>query len=548
MVTCGFIELADRDREGAMRRFFRVGGAWGGIVVACLLSLGALAAETAPQGPPKAPSKTAKKKQAKPTLDELRRLVAEQSALIAEQQGKIAEQQATMEEQQGKIEAQAGEIETQKTKLAEMEEGLLAMARRLDELQRQIPGAQEQQALAERLRLVEAAAAKEPELPPTVVSAGDFPGSIRIPSSDAAIKFGGRIRTAAVFTLGPLGSEDRFLTNSIPVTEEDEAAGKGKRTSFSANTSRLNFEMRTPTGVGQMRAFLEGDFYGSTGVEEEKRTAFRLRHAYAQFRGALVGQTWSTFSDPAANHQDLDFEGINGENVIRQPQFRYTWQVRQGLEVAAAAETPQVSLTDGKGVNLIPDLVGRAVWKFKETGHLQGAVVLREIRGESDAAPGIVKSVFAWGASLSGVRPFQYFHLTDRFIFQFSFGKGNARYINDLNSLGGQDAVFDLATGNLEAIPATGWYLDYEHQWKEWESTRVMKLRSSVIWSFVTVNNLDFQKDDAYRTTNRLSVNLVFSPIERIDAGIEYVYGTRDNKNGERGSSDQIQIVGIFRF
>jgi hypothetical protein len=62
------------------------------------------------------------------------------------------------------------------------------------------------------------------------------------------------------------------------------------------------------------------------------------------------------------------------------------------------------------------------------------------------------------------------------------------------------------------------------------------------------VDNLDFQKDDAYRTTNRLSVNLVFSPIERIDAGIEYVYGTRDNKNGERGNSDQIQIVGIFRF
>jgi hypothetical protein len=371
---------------------------------------------------------------------------------------------------------------------------------------------------------------------------------MRVPGTDAAIKFGGRIRTAAVFTLGPLGTEDRFLTNSIPVTADDAAAGKGKRTTFTANTSRLNFEMRTPTGVGQMRAFLEGDFYGSTGAETEKRTAFRLRHAYAQFKGALVGQTWSTFSDPAADHQDIDFEGINGENVIRQPQFRYTWQVREDLEVAAAAETPEVSISGGKGVNLIPDLIGRAVWSFKKIGHLQGAVVARQIRGESDAEPGSVKSVPAWGASVSGVLPFYYFDLTDRFIFQVNLGKGNARYINDLNSYGKQDAAFDPATGRFEAIPALGFYLDYEHQWKGWKAARDMKLRSSFIWSFVTVDNLEFQDTFAYRKTNRVSANLVFSPTNRIDVGAEYIYGTRETKNGDRGESDQIQFVGNFRF
>jgi hypothetical protein len=77
---------------------------------------------------------------------------------------------------------------------------------------------------------------------------------------------------------------------------------------------------------------------------------------------------------------------------------------------------------------------------------------------------------------------------------------------------------------------------------------RQMKLRSSFIWSFVNVHNLYFQPDDAYHKTNRLSVNLVFSPIDRIDAGIEYLYGTRENKNGDRGSSEQVQIVGTFRF
>jgi hypothetical protein len=244
----------------------------------------------------------------------------------------------------------------------------------------------------------------------------------------------------------------------------------------------------------------------------------------------------------------MDFEGINGENVIRQPQIRYNWVVRENLTVAAAAETPEVSLTGGQGVNFVPDLVGRAIWKFKEIGHLQGAVVLREIRGESDLTPGTVKSEFAWGASLSGVVPFRFFNLTDRFIYQLNIGEGNARYINDLNSLGGQDAVFDPATGNLESLPASGFYLDYEHQWKAWETTREMKLRSSIIWSFVNVNNLDFQPGNAYRRTNRYSFNVVFSPIDRIDVGIEYIYGTRENKDGNRGSADQLQMVGIFRF
>jgi len=297
-----------------------------------------------------------------------------------------------------------------------------------------------------------------PELPPNVVSAGDFPGSIRIPGTDTAIKFGGRIRTAVVFTLDSLGSDDRFLTNSIPVEPSDEAAAKGARTSFSANTSRLNFEMRTPVGDSQMRAFIEGDFFGVDG--NETRTSFRLRHAYAQFRGVLFGQTWSTFSDPAADHQALDFEGINGENLIRQAQIRYTWTPGDRATVAVALETPEVSITGGEGVNVAPDVVGRAVWKFKEIGHLQTAVVLRGIRGESPITGSEDDSVFGWGASLSGVVPFYYFNQTDRFVFQFNGGKGNARYINDLNSLGGQDAVFDPVTGELEALHARGFYLD----------------------------------------------------------------------------------------
>jgi hypothetical protein len=180
--------------------------------------------------------------------------------------------------------------------------------------------------------------------------------------------------------------------------------------------------------------------------------------------------------------------------------------------------------------------------------------VLREIRGEPDPPATGSAHAFAWGGSMSGVVPFHYFNLTDRFIFQLNFGKGIARYINDLNSLGGQDslegqdAVFDPATGKLHALPATGWYLDYEHMWKQWSKAEAIKLRSSLIWSFVTVDNLGIQPPDAYRQTNRFSVNVVFSPIERIDMGLEYIYGTRSNNDGQKGNATQLQAVAIFRF
>jgi hypothetical protein len=368
---------------------------------------------------------------------------------------------------------------------------------------------------------------------------------MRIPGTDAAIKLGGRIRASAVVTLDPLGSSDRFVANTIPVTPDDAAAGTGKRTAFTANTSRFNFDLRTPTGVGQTRAFLEGDFFGTNS--DDARTNFRLRHAYAQFAGFIVGQTWSTFSDPAVAPEDLDFEGINGENVIRQPQVRYTWTPGT-VSAAVAAETPAVSLSGGKGENIVPDLVGRAVWKFRDVGHVQTAVVLRQIRGASDLAPTDTKVVFAWGASVSGALPFRFLGQDDRVIFQLNVGVGNARYVNDLNSLGGQDGAFDPVTGELHAIRARGWYLGYEHQWKAWATTRSMRLRSSFIWSRVFVYNLAFQPDDAYHLTDRLSGNLVFSPTQRIDLGAEYIFGQRSNKDLQRGHASQVQVVAIFRF
>ena len=484
-----------------------------------------------------ASSKT--KPKPKPATKSVSTQLAEQKKEIAEQKREIDAQKETIERRIAHADSQAVRIEALEARLDTLDKQLTALARRQQETELGIERNAPDSTLERRLAQIEAASKKLPELPPDVVSAGDFPGSIRVPGTDAAIKFGGRIRTAAVLTLNPLGTDDRFLTNSIPVGQPS-VSGEDKRTNMSARASRLNTEFRTPIGHQEVRAFFEGDFAGGgTG------NLFRLRHAYAQFMGFIVGQTWSTFSDPWADHHDLDFEGVSSENLIRQPQIRYWWNSDPKTRVAFAAETPSVSITGGEGVNLMPDLVGRA-FRGDEKSHVQIAGVLRQIRGE--AKPGDVRWDWGWGLSGSGVLPFRFRELEDRIIFQVNGGAGTARYINDLQSLGGMDAVFDTTAGDLHSIPAFGVYVAYEHAWRQWKTADVMNLRSTLLWSFVAVDNFDFQPPDAYWRTHRLAANLIFSPAKRVDVGLEYIYGTRQNKDGQIGHANQIQLVALIPF
>jgi hypothetical protein len=509
----------------------------GALAIAALSFLVSLSMGSTARTAEAAPAKDSTAAAPAAAVDQQKQIDA-QRAMIEAQQKLIEEQRAQLQAQKSVADTQSAAITAQQLQLRKLEQQLDEMRTRLDELSKQSGLPEMKLELEERLKKVEASTQKAPELPPDIVSAGDFPGSIRIPGSDAAIKIGGRIRTSVVLTLDPLGTDDRFLTNSIPVGSV-VASGADQRTNISARASKLNFEFRTPGGKEEVRAFFEGDFAGAAN-------AFRLRHAYAQYRGVIAGQTWSTFSDPAADHLDLDFEGVSSENQIRQPLLRYWWSPKPGRRLAAAIETPAVSITGGQGVNLFPDAILRFFESTPNSGHVQVAAVLRQIRAQT--TNGDVSFAWAGGGSASGVVPFRVKDLTDRVIFQVNAGTGIARYINDLNSLGGQDAVVDTVTGEMKPLPAVGWYVAFEHVWKQWPAMQQVNLRSSLLWSFVVVDNLDFQPPDAYYRTNRFSANAIFSPSGRVDLGIEYLYGIRQNKDGNSGRANQLQAVALIRF
>jgi len=380
--------------------------------------------------------------------------------------------------------------------------------------------------------VAEASQARVPELPPDLVSSSEFPGSFAIPGSDAALKIGGLVRVNWVSTYDAMLVDDRFQASAIPMPGTPEAE-RGGRVNIIASPSRFNFDLRTPTGVGYMRAFIEGDFAGSGNT-------LRVRHAYGQWRRWIYGQTWSTFSDPEAEPDGIDFEGLNAIVLFRQPQVRFSFAPGQRIRVALALEDPKPDVTGATGVNQIPDVVARLRWEPKVGGHIQFSTLARQLRAESDAASEIV-STGGFGISISGRLPFPYTGKRDQVLFQHNSGHGIGRYISDLGSLGGQDGVFDPTANSLRPLDVFSGYGGFEHWWTG-------TLRSAFSFGIVGVSNLDIQPDDALHLTRRSTVNFMWSPIPRLDLVTEFLWGRRVNKNGQSGFAAQTQIGSTFRF
>jgi hypothetical protein len=459
----------------------------------------------------------------------------------------LAEMRKLVERQQDLLEAQARRLEGLSTEITGLKKqiadtGAVALAARNDvaDLKKQPAASSILQAVDERLTAVEQQVQRTPELQKEVKTAAEFPGSLRIPGTDAAFKVGGQARMTLVHTLAALGTDDRFVTSSIPVAQP--TAGEDARTVYAPQPSRMNFELRSPSGLGPLRTFMEADFAGPGN-------SLRLRHAFLQMRNWTVGQTWSTFSDPEAEPIGIDFEGLNAISLFRQPQVRYSRRLRETLGLALALENPAPDLTDAQGVSLIPDFIARLRWEPEiphhgllggRAAHVQAAILARQLRGELTDQPDVTLSTGGFGLNVSGVLTPRW-DPDDRVKFASNNGWGIGRYITDLGTLGGQDAVFDPTSNTLRALPVWSAYFGYERMWRP-------TFTSALTYGVVGVTNLDIQPGDALKRTQRTTINLTWTPVPQADFVLEFLAGTRVNKDGQHGESSQIQAGWTFRF
>lgn len=435
--------------------------------------------------------------------------------------------QQSIAQHQELLATQAKQLEQQQQQIREQSEQLRIMENQLKQLVAASGGSEE----AVSQQTVATTRSVNPD-DPTEMKPDTLPGYLDMPGTDLSMKIGGYVKMSIVQSFDPVRSPDRFIVGSIPVTGDE--AGVESQASLSPRQSRLNLDVRRNSALGPLRAFIEGDFAASGDT-------FRLRHAYGQFRKVLAGKTWSTFVDSQAVPDDIDFEGLNGRINVRQAQLRFSPSIGDHLELAVAIEDPNPDVTGGAGLTKVPDLVVSLRRPLLNKWHVRSALLLRKISARPDDNPSVTGSADGWGFSASGRVNLPQLGSADNLLFQLNYGDGIGRYINDLGSVRGQDAVFDPVTGKLETLTAFGAYASLQHWWSE-------KLRSTFVVGFTDVDNLDFQPDDAYHQTRRVTANLLFSPIPRVDIGAELLWGERTNKDGNTGDAVQMQFAARYIF
>jgi hypothetical protein len=247
------------------------------------------------------------------------------------------------------------------------------------------------------------------------------PGWFAIPKTNTRFKIGGYVKFDLIHDFNPINSPDFFDVSKIPTD-----GSEGVNTNLNAKETRLFLDFRSPSKVGELRGYVEGDFYGSSG-------GFRLRHAFVEIGGKwLAGQWWSNFMDENIIPPTLDFEKPAAYAFIRHPMFRWKQSLSKDSYLALALEQPSTSAqtppAPGTLESPLPDFTAR-YRVTKPWGHVQlsgfaGMLQFRPTTGEVD-------DVSLFGANLSGQ-----FNLLrkDKLSYQAVYGPGVARYRGGLSA------------------------------------------------------------------------------------------------------------------
>jgi hypothetical protein len=500
------------------------------------------------------------------TLDRMQDLLEQQQEQLDEQRKELAAQRLLIRQLQGKSQVQTAQETADVPDVVYPEtDPTSATAKQADPdapLPTEDQSGQQQAVQALVNQQVVASATKEKKEqeqteiahkafydPSNTIYDPNFPGAWYLPGTTAAMKVGGYVNLSVVNSFDPMLIPDRFIVGSIPPAGVS-VAGAEEGTQVSAQQTRINLEYREQTTQGEIRAFVEGDFQGDSD-------GFRLRHAFGQFRSILAGKTWSTFVDIDSLPEEVDVEGINGQVLLRHSQVRWSPQFGENLKLKLALEDPSTDIFGGQGQRGAFDLVASldkmpfgklGLWNYRV------GFVLRDLKAtESTGEPeltGDTKSTTGWGITTGGRQPISWWSSDDYLLWQLTYGKGIGHYINDLGTVGGGDAVFD-PDGKLQALPVFSGYLSYLHRWPlTWRFVDGWPgaMRSSITFSWVDINNFDYQNDTAYNQTLRASINLIYNPTKNIQGGVEYLWGQRQNKDGSKGTATQLQFAMRYLF
>ncbi len=323
-----------------------------------------------------------------------------------------------------------------------------------------------------------------------------------------------------------------LVPSRIPTTANQY--GSNGQTVLSVRQTRFGVSAALPAD-DDARGVLEFDFFG-VGADAGKTTP-RLRHAYAQWRALLAGQTWSVFMDSDMFPNYIDYWGPVGWVSRRTPQLRWS-PVRGRHELAIAIERPSTAL-DGslsnelRGLQPLPDLTAHYRWTGA-WGHLQLAGIARKLGYEPVSNP---------HASPHGSDLGTGFHLSSLLVtggaklrLSTAYGQGIASYVND----GGVDLAASSASA-LSAQPQLAVLAYYDQAW-------TARLSSSVGYSASIVSNTAYQTSNAFQRGDYATATLLVAPVPGLSVSISYLWGRRPDAGGATGTVNRLELSVRYSF
>ena len=348
---------------------------------------------------------------------------------------------------------------------------------------------------------------------------GDIPGSFRLPGSETSIRVYGFAEANLIKDFKGTAPGDNFSN----LAEQPLGKSDNGKTVLTGQTSRFGFETSTPMGNGAFNTKIEADFYGYCG-SECNRNRLRLRHAYGEYAGWLIGQTWSTFMDTDNLPETVDFNGPPGATFRRPTQARYTYNNPQLAKFQFALEEP----SDGAHA---PNLVARMDKAF-DWGSLSARILSHEQRISGVSKRGM-------GLGLSGSYKLTG---TTTLMGQYTLmdGDNDGAYL-----VGANYPVVDGSTLRLDR--AQGVVLGLANVFSE-------KLRGTVSMGWVrSRNRLGDAYVNAYGDTGNLRLlqwhaGLYYTPIKNVELGGELLGGRRTTYGGATGDMTRLNLQARYLF
>ncbi|MBE0485927.1 porin [Marinobacter sp.] len=289
--------------------------------------------------------------------------------------------------------------------------------------------------------------------------------------------------------------------------------------------SRLGFKTVSPEGVS---VTVEGDFRPGN---------LRLRHAYGEYNGVLMGQTWSNFNSFVGNTSTLDFDSLPGLAGIqnRVAQARYTTG-----PLSFSLEQPKNSIVDSDHKK---DGMPAFTARFEESqgGLSYSAALLAHQVGYDDGT----NDDDAFGFATFVAAKMQ---LTDMITLQ-----GTLTYTDGANSYlyrSGEDfgaASAYVAGGSIETLSGYGGSIGAGINLGGGRSFNIGYGYVEVDWDDAVDDGVADVGDQS-ESNQAVMANYQWTPVKNVMMGVEYQYLKRENVDGTDGDANRILFAAQYNF